>query len=117
LTIFFAIVAMFVLPDFPFTSRWLTAEERALAILRMEEDAGIGDGEETEGTKSGLRLAIEDGKVWWLAFILTAEVVALSFNFYFPTLTATLGYNSTISLLLCAPPFLFAVLASAGLSL
>jgi hypothetical protein len=108
-------MAMLILPDFPSTSRWLTDDERALATLRMEEDAGVGDGEETEGTKSGLRLAIEDGKVWWLAFTLTAEVFALSFTPYFPTLTATLGYSSTISLLLCAPPYLFAVLASAGL--
>lgn len=30
---------------------------------------------------------------------------ALSFNAYFPTLTATLGFSNTITLLLCAPPW------------
>ena len=43
LTIFVAICAMFILPDFPTTTRWLTEEERRLATKRMEEDAGVGD--------------------------------------------------------------------------
>jgi len=43
MTIAVAIVAMFVLPDFPSTTNWLTPAERWLAELRMEEDAGIAD--------------------------------------------------------------------------
>ncbi|KAF9503764.1 hypothetical protein BS47DRAFT_1378373 [Hydnum rufescens UP504] len=34
--------------------------------------------------------------------------IGLSFNQYFPTLAATLGYSRTITLLLCAPPWGFA---------
>ncbi|KAF8627182.1 hypothetical protein AX15_004500 [Amanita polypyramis BW_CC] len=107
ITIFFAVLAIFILPDFPTTTKWLSPQERALAVKRMEEDAGVGDQEETEGHGNGLRLAITDWKVWWLAFMMTSQVVALSFNAYFPTLTATLGYNTTISLVLVAPPFIF----------
>ncbi|THV08609.1 MFS general substrate transporter [Dendrothele bispora CBS 962.96] len=118
LTIFVAFVAIFVLPDFPATTRWLTPEERELAMQRMEEDALVGDQGETEtgGRFTGLWLAITDWRVWWLSFTLTAQVVALSFNAYFPTLSATMGFNSTISLLLCAPPFVFAALAAFWLS-
>jgi len=110
LTVFIAIIAMFVLPDFPATTSWLTPQERALAIRRMEEDAGVGDEAQTEGTHSGLYLAVTDWKVWWLSFALTAQVVALSFNAYFPTLSATMGFNPTVTLLLCAPPFVFTAL-------
>ncbi|KAJ2931581.1 hypothetical protein H1R20_g5434, partial [Candolleomyces eurysporus] len=39
-TIAVAIIAIFILPDFPTTSTWLSPQERALAIRRMEEDAG-----------------------------------------------------------------------------
>ena len=102
LTIFFAAVAIFVLPDFPTTTRWLTPQERALAIKRMEEDVGISDQEEAGGQGHGFWLAITDWKVWWLAILLTSETVALSFNAYFPTLTTTLGYNPTVSLVLVA---------------
>lgn len=29
------------------------------------------------------------------------------FQFFFPTLIRTLGFDKTVSLLLCAPPYLF----------
>lgn len=63
----------------------------------MVEDVGIGDQGETEagGQGHGLWLALTDWKVWWLALALTAQVIALSFNAYFPTLTATMGFNTT----------------------
>ncbi|KAG5646602.1 hypothetical protein DXG03_002906 [Asterophora parasitica] len=112
LTIGVAVIALFVLPDFPATSRWLSPEERALAIRRMEEDAGVGDEGETEGQGNGFWLAVTDIKTWWLAFAMTAFVVGLSFNAYFPTLSATLGYSRTVSLLLCAPPFGFTAIVA-----
>ena len=109
LTVFVAICAIFILPDFPATTRWLTDEERRLAMRRMEEDAGVGDEAQTEtgGHATGLILAIKDWKVWWMAVAMTSQVVALSFNAYFPTLSATMGFNPTVTLLLCAPPFIF----------
>ena len=109
---------MFILPDFPTTTRWLTEEERRLATKRMEEDAGVGDEGETEvgGHGAGLWLAIKDWKVWWMAFAMTSQVVALSFNAYFPTLSATMGFNPTVTLLLCAPPFVFTAIMAFAVS-
>ena len=80
----------------------------------MEEDAGVGDEEETEGQSHGrgLWLAIMDWRVWWMAFALTSQVVALSFNAYFPTLSQTMGFNRTVTLLLCAPPFAFSAVVA-----
>lgn len=118
LTCFVAICAIFILPDFPTTTKWLADDERRLALRRMEEDAGVGDQSETEqgGRAHGLYLAITDWKVWWFALAMTSQVIALSFNAYFPTLSATLGYNPTVTLLLCAPPFIFTVLLAFWLS-
>ncbi|OJA14669.1 hypothetical protein AZE42_02413 [Rhizopogon vesiculosus] len=116
MTVFVAICAIFILPDFPATSSgWLTVEEQALAQLRMEEDVGVGNEEEMEGFKageSGLKQALSDWKVWWLALAMTSLNVLLSFNAFFPTLSATLGYSSTVSLLLCSPPWMFATCAA-----
>ncbi|TFK55474.1 MFS general substrate transporter, partial [Heliocybe sulcata] len=109
LTVFVAICAIFILPDFPATTRWLSEPERRLAMRRLEEDVGVGDQAETEvGQMRGLVMALTDWKVWWLAMAMLAQVIALSFNAYFPTLTATLGFDTTVTLLLCAPPFVFA---------
>lgn len=55
---------MFILPDFPDSTRWLTEEERRLALRRMKEDVGVGDQGETEtgGRAYGLYLAVTDWK-------------------------------------------------------
>ncbi|KAG2143398.1 MFS general substrate transporter [Suillus bovinus] len=112
LTVAVAIMAVFVLPDFPTTTKWLTDDERRLALKRMEEDAGVGDQSETEHGRRGhgFFLAIADWKVWWFVILSIAQVTAVSFVFYFPSLTATLGYNPTVSLLLVAPPWVYAVI-------
>ena len=79
----------------------------------MEEDVGVGDEEQTEsGQMHGFYMAMGDWKVWWLAFALTSMVVSLSFNAFFPTLSATMGYNSTVTLLLCAPPWIFSTIVA-----
>lgn len=127
ITICVAIWAMFVLPDFPEnSSNWLTPAEKALAMKRMQEDAGHGDtqhvhlsddlSKESLSRWPGLHLAVTDWKVWWLALTLLCIVISLSFNVYFPTLSATLGYGPIITLLLCAPPWLFATGVALSLS-
>ena len=111
MTVLVAILSMHILPNFPEGSNtWLTPAERVLAIQRMVEDAEAHTDFHTasEGRFLGFHLAVSDWKVWWLALALTAIVISLSFNVYFPTLVATLNYDPTITLLLCAPPWLFA---------
>lgn len=118
ITVAVALAAIFILPDFPTTTKWLSDEERALALLRMKEDAaGVGDQDDDEVTNlQGLWMAVSDWRVWWFAIALTAEVISLSFNAYFPTLTRTLGYSNTVSLLLVAPPFAFSAIVAFTLS-
>ena len=133
LTVAVALVAIFILPDFPSTShRWLSPIEVRLAVKRMEEDTGIGDKDETEAKGQGQILAetLTDWKVMYMGLkyavpvlmerapnsrapqSIASIVTSLSFNAFFPTLTATLGYNRTITLLLCAPPWVFATLVA-----
>ncbi|KAF8915919.1 MFS general substrate transporter [Mucidula mucida] len=118
LTILVAVIAIFILPDFPHTSSgWLTISEQALAIRRIQEDTGFYDKDTSVSQQiSGLAIAVSDGKVWWLALTLTSLVCSLSYNAYFPTLMATMGYSTKITLLLCAPPWAFATLVALFLS-
>ena len=70
LTIFTALIAVFVLPDFPSAShRWLSPIEVRLAEKRMEEDASVGDEGQTE-VKSQRQIlvgALTDWKVIYMA--------------------------------------------------
>jgi hypothetical protein len=107
---------MFILPDFPHNTRWLTPEERELAISRLAEDI---DGVATLGKRTsmqGLRDAVSDWKVWWFAGAFTVQLTGQSFYIYFPTLSATMGYDTTVSLVLCAPPWVFSTLVAFSLS-
>ncbi|KAF7332162.1 MFS general substrate transporter [Mycena kentingensis (nom. inval.)] len=117
LTVSAAILAMFILPDFPETSAdWLTTAEASLARRRMIEDVGEEDLEYKADPTLGFWLAIRDPKVWWLAVTLTFIVMSLSFNAYFPTLVATMGFGTTLTLLFCAPPWFVATFAAFAIS-
>ncbi|KAF5364234.1 hypothetical protein D9756_000678 [Leucocoprinus leucothites] len=117
LTTVSAIAAMFILPDFPETKSisWLSPAEHTLARRRMVEDSS-GTPDLPVRATSGFYLAISDWKVWYLAAAMFFETVSTSFMIFFPTLTATMGYSTTSTLLLCAPPWLAAAASSIWLS-
>jgi MFS family permease len=63
MTISVAICAIFILPDFPHNTRWITPEERALAICRLAEDNyGKADELGKQTTMQGLWDAVSDWK-------------------------------------------------------
>ncbi|KIJ66637.1 hypothetical protein HYDPIDRAFT_129705 [Hydnomerulius pinastri MD-312] len=120
-TILVAFLGFFIIPDYPTTpASWLTPEERAIACTRMEEDVLTYDQEfvTTDKSKSGSIIieTLTDWKVWWLGIALACIYASGSFSNYFPTLSETMGYGPTVSLLLCAPPWLLATVSSLHLS-
>jgi MFS family permease len=61
-TVVFAVATAFIIPDWPNTTKWLSEEEKALGVLRLVEDAGVE--EEDIGTRTALRMAVTDYRVW-----------------------------------------------------
>jgi hypothetical protein len=115
LTIVVAVSAIWILPDFPSTPcAWLSPDEQVLAKQRMEEDIVTGDEHQDKFVElfSGITKALVDWRVWWLGTALCFMIGSLSFGNFFPTLSATMGYNATISLLLCAPPWILGTATS-----
>ncbi|KAI9810738.1 MAG: hypothetical protein M1827_006076 [Pycnora praestabilis] len=104
----------FILPDFPRTTKWLTEEERQLAVWRLEEDIGEDDwvGSKQQTFLHGAKLAFTDIKMWILMLMLFCIVASGSVTNFFPTVVATLGYSNIISLLLTAPPYILAVITA-----
>lgn len=111
ITVFIGIVITFVLPDFPDTWSLLSPEMKRVANRRMAIEAAEADVDEEGGMSQikGLKLAMTDPKTYVLAIGYLAIVGAAGFQNFFPTLTATLGYSRIVSLLLCAPPYIFIV--------
>jgi MFS transporter, ACS family, DAL5 transporter family protein len=103
-----AICAIFILPDFPATTSSLTPLERKLAQLRMAEDVGKEDEEdssEDHNQWTGFMLAVTDWKVWWLAVACFSLAVSLSFNSYFPSKFSSQFISSLDNIML--PHFVF----------
>ncbi|KAJ5115797.1 permease of the major facilitator superfamily [Penicillium angulare] len=116
ITVFIGIVICFILPDFPDTWRLLSPEMRAVAVRRLAIEAAEADvDDQTNAGMSqlkGLKLALTDIKTYVFAFAYMCIAGGGGFQYFFPTLAETLGYNKTISLLLVAPPYVFMVFYS-----
>lgn len=108
---------MFMLPDYPATTKWLTDEERILAIARLAEDASESDHDETGSNWEGLKLAFTDPALYIIWLMQLGLNTAACFTNFFPTIVETLGYGTTKTLLLSAPPYLFAAILSVANSL
>ncbi|KJK76440.1 hypothetical protein H634G_08331 [Metarhizium anisopliae BRIP 53293] len=114
ITVAIAIVAFFILPDFPRTTKWLNKEEMALAVWRLEEDIGQDDwvNSQEQTLWHGFKLALEDVKTWVLLVMLFGNIAAASVTNFFPTVVATLKYKPVVTLLLTAPPYVLGVITT-----
>jgi hypothetical protein len=104
----------FISPDFPHTWSLLSPEMKHVANRRMAIDAAEADLDDGSAITQfeGAKMAFTDVKTYLLAFMYMAINASGGFQNFFPTLTATLGYNHVTSLLLVAPPYIFMVFYS-----
>ena len=112
ITIFIAFIAAAMLPDFPASTRFLSAEEKAYARWRLIDDTGDADSGGTMSALDGLKLALKDPRVY--VFVLLQHVSNLSqtFTFFFPSIVKTLGYSNIDTLLITAPVWFATFLVS-----
>ncbi|KAJ6492571.1 major facilitator superfamily domain-containing protein [Mycena vitilis] len=108
-TIFMGFLVMWLLPDYPRNTRWIGDKDSRLAQSRIAKDAGEADQDTaTDSPFHGLKLAAADPLVWLFSVMLFSQYLGRSVGQFFPTLAKTLGYSTTITLLLTAPPWLVA---------
>ncbi|KAJ9656246.1 hypothetical protein H2198_005097 [Neophaeococcomyces mojaviensis] len=97
-TVGWAFIAIFILPDFPLTSKRLTPRERQIASARLREDGVTvrnADGGNV-GKRQSFWLALKDWRTW--GFILGYMVIVGSstLSYFYPTLVRGLGYTSVV---------------------
>lgn len=109
-----AVISIWLLPDHPLTTRWLTEDERKLAHSRIELDTvGL---QVSRGSWVGLKEAAKDGKLWVLTLLQFLHLCACGFNSFFPTVVKTLGYSTTVTLVLTCPVYLTSGVFSVALA-
>ncbi|WP_322104065.1 MFS transporter [Paraburkholderia sp. J41] len=92
-TALLGVVCYFVLKNGPPEAPWLTHDEKALVAEVLQADAGISDATQTN-VLAGIRDALRDVRLWCLAFIHFATVIAnYTYTFWLPTVIKGLGIN------------------------
>ncbi|KXH32305.1 TNA1 is necessary for nicotinic acid import into the cell [Colletotrichum simmondsii] len=118
-TVAIALGAFFVLPDFPANTKWLTEQERQLAMWRMEVDAA-GEEDWTSSSSQpifdGFKMIMVDPINWILVVLVYGAASSISINSFFPTVVASLGKDRITTLLLTSPPYLLACIVCAAVS-
>ncbi|CAG8002530.1 unnamed protein product [Penicillium salamii] len=108
ITIFVALISIFIIPDLPRTTSWLTDDEKALAAWRQTEDIGEEDWVDSEQQSMfhGAKLAFKDYKVWLLLGTIYGCTASGAVTTFFPIVMSGLGKDSVTTLLLTTPPYL-----------
>ncbi|KAI1399129.1 putative MFS transporter [Hypoxylon fuscum] len=112
ITIFSAICSVFILPDYPTTTKWLSPEERAYAQWRLVRDAGEADLADASSIKEGVKMALCDPRLYLFTLLQHASLLSQTFQYFFPTILQTLGYGNIQTLLLTVPVWVATFLLS-----
>ncbi|KZT51833.1 MFS general substrate transporter [Calocera cornea HHB12733] len=102
--VIFGLSSIYLLPDRPETTKYLTEEERALAIVRMNR----GGQKEVEGTlnKAHVKAAFKDWKIYlYGAIYFGVNTAASALGAFLPTIIAQLGFTAAQAQLLTVPPY------------
>lgn len=95
-TVGIAMIAPFILLDFPASSPALTLEERQLATVRILS-AGIESG--SSGTRlthwQAFKAAVCDYRTYLFMILFVLDVGAGTISYFIPTLTVAMGYETT----------------------
>ncbi|KAJ7227937.1 major facilitator superfamily domain-containing protein [Mycena rebaudengoi] len=103
------IIAFFTLVDFPDKATFLTTRETAHIINKINEDRGDAVADELTGSMAIKHL--KDWRIWAYGLMyMSTTMPAYAFAFFLPVILAGGGYNLRLSLVLSAPPYVFAAL-------
>ncbi|KAK9254919.1 major facilitator superfamily domain-containing protein [Lipomyces tetrasporus] len=128
ITVAIALIAIPILPNLPATTRWLSKEERLLAVVRMVEDVGQRDDDQGPNSEQetaevlpqskfrsalvGFTMSVRDPKVLNFLQMMFCFAGTAGINTVFPSIVKSLGFNRTNTLLLTAPPWLVVAITS-----
>ncbi|KAF8070584.1 major facilitator superfamily domain-containing protein [Lyophyllum atratum] len=107
ITIVLGLLTYMFVPDFPDKNRFLTEQQTKLILARVEKDRG--DSLPDQMTWEKIRLHLSDWTMWAFALMfMCATMPAYAIGFFITIILASMGFSVRDSLLLSAPPNVFA---------
>ncbi|RSM15864.1 hypothetical protein CDV31_004806 [Fusarium ambrosium] len=104
-TVGVALIAFFVLLDYPETSKRLTPAERKLAKIRIVHD-GIASGGQSHQRLTHWQAfvaAVSDPRTYLFIVLFMLDVGAGTISYFIPTITVTLGYDTVTAQYMTVP--------------
>ncbi|KAL1668322.1 major facilitator superfamily domain-containing protein [Schizophyllum commune] len=92
---FVAVFAWMFLPDWPSTTKWMTEEEKVIAVQRLAAD-GIGNAGTTKDQpthKQAALMAVRDWRTWVLAVMYMLATGSQTIQYFIPTLVGQMSYQ------------------------
>ncbi|CAK7207750.1 hypothetical protein SEUCBS139899_010563 [Sporothrix eucalyptigena] len=109
-----SLIASFILPDFPSTTKWLSESERQLAVVRLQHDHATQTEDNTGfGHLAALKQCIITWRVWLFVVGYMAIVGSSTLSYFYPTLVAGLGYTSQMAQYMTIPIYAAAFVCNA----
>lgn len=100
-----ALIAGFILPDFPANTKRLTPREREIAIARLEADDVQNRGDDSPRLSSleAIRQSLISWRVWLHIAGYMVIVGSSTLSYFYPTLVEGLGYTSHMAQYMVVP--------------
>jgi len=111
LTIVLGLLTWLFVPDFPDKSRFINEEQRKMILDRVEADRGDSIPDKITGAK--ILHHMSDPVIWLMALMfLSSAMPAYAIGFFITIILRTMGFSITMSLVLTAPPYIFAAIST-----
>uniref|UniRef100_A0A093UR42 Putative transporter n=1 Tax=Talaromyces marneffei PM1 TaxID=1077442 RepID=A0A093UR42_TALMA len=119
LTIGVAIVCIFILPNYPSTSRHFTPEERHLAAIRILHDRKVHESQQTlkMNPLQALVAASIDPKTYFFIMLYLLDNGVATISYFIPTVLSSMGYTGILAQWMTVPIWVVATLFLVGVSL
>ncbi|KAH8702563.1 putative MFS transporter [Talaromyces proteolyticus] len=105
LTIVIAVIAFWIIPDFPETVTWLNEEERSFIKAKLENDVGKSTHSRSITLKDTLNV-FKDYKIFFAALAYFGLIVpAYGYAYFANSIIRTYGYNAVNTQLWSIPPW------------
>lgn len=98
-----SVISIFLLPNYPTTTKWLDEEEQAYAQWRLIHDTGEADEVGSNSIKEALLLVFTDKRIYLFILLQHSSLLSQNFQYFFPTIVKTLNYGNIETLLITAP--------------
>ncbi|EFP90596.1 uncharacterized protein PGTG_16622 [Puccinia graminis f. sp. tritici CRL 75-36-700-3] len=112
ITVSASVVVVFFLPDWPSDTKWLSEEEKKLAVLRLEIDQVEHGASSPDSTKLSHRQALaaagKDWRTYLFCFMYIMILSSQTILYFIPSIVVSLGYQGQEAQFLTIPPYVVA---------